>query len=91
MRWSAAIVAIVVMRLAACGNEPVRDDLQDLRDGGPQATIEAPDRPDRPDRNAQQKIIAFGDSLTAGFGIPHDEAYRRRSKRSSMRKAIRTR
>ena len=79
MRWSAVIVAFVAMMammLTACGNEPVRDDLRDLQDGGRQTTSrEAPDRPDRPDRNAQQKIIAFGDSLTAGFGIPQDEAY----------------
>ena len=79
MRWSAVIVAFVAMMammLTACGNEPVRDDLRDLQDGGRQAmSREAPDRPDRPDRSAQQKIIAFGDSLTAGFGIPQDEAY----------------
>lgn len=35
-----------------------------------------PSRADRqPDRSAQKKIIAFGDSLTAGFGIGLDEAY----------------
>ena len=32
-------------------------------------------RPARSDRDSQQKIIAFGDSLTAGFGIGKDEAY----------------
>jgi len=70
MRWSTAIVALVVLALTACGNEPVRDD---VREGGPQAASLG--APDGPDRSAQQKIIAFGDSLTAGFGIPHDGAY----------------
>ncbi|GMR22314.1 MAG: hypothetical protein BMS9Abin37_0654 [Acidobacteriota bacterium] len=70
MRCSTAIVAIVAVMLVACGNEPVPDD---LRDGGTQAL--GRQASDGPDRSAQQKIIAFGDSLTAGFGIPHDEAY----------------
>ena len=69
----------MVLTFSGCGSEPVPDD---LRDGVPQATsrkvsdrLDTPDRPERPERDTQQKIIAFGDSLTAGFGIPHDEAY----------------
>jgi acyl-CoA thioesterase-1 len=64
------MVLMVLMTFLACGSEPVPDDLQD---GGPQATSRK--APERPERGSQQKIIAFGDSLTAGFGIPHDEAY----------------
>jgi acyl-CoA thioesterase-1 len=37
----------------------------------PASPVKAP----LPDRSAQPKIVAFGDSLTAGFGIGLDEAY----------------
>lgn len=60
----------MVLTFFACGSEPVPDDLQG--GGGQAASREASEKPDR---GAQQKIIAFGDSLTAGFGIPHNEAY----------------
>lgn len=65
MRWLAVVGASMMLTLAACGSEPVPDVVPD----GESQTVP------RPDRGAQQKIIAFGDSLTAGFGIPHDEAY----------------
>ncbi len=57
---------IVLAFLSACGSEPVRDAV-DLE----------PTAPTRKaiDRAHQRKIVAFGDSLTAGFGIGRDEAY----------------
>ncbi len=69
MRWS-VIVALIVLTFSSSGREPVPDV---LRDGESQAASRK--APEEPDRGAQRKIIAFGDSLTAGFGIPHDEAY----------------
>jgi acyl-CoA thioesterase-1 len=35
----------------------------------------APGKPPSPDRSVEPKIVALGDSLTAGFGIGLDEAY----------------
>lgn len=57
----------MLLFLGACEAEPVRDVEDDVR---PRAA-----RPETPDRSGQQKIIAFGDSLTAGLGIGRDEAY----------------
>ncbi len=54
--------------LVGCGADTERDVVSEA--------APAPRRaPDGPDRSAQKKIIAFGDSLTAGYGIGQDEAY----------------
>ena len=59
------VVALVLV-MSACGSEPVRDAMDGER--ASRASV-------GPDRSGQAKIIAFGDSLTAGFGIGHNEAY----------------
>ena len=34
-----------------------------------------PDRPKRPDSTERPRIVAFGNSLTAGLGVPQDQSY----------------
>jgi acyl-CoA thioesterase-1 len=58
--------------VGACGVDATRegDEVEPVP-----ASAKTSDVADVPDRSAQEKIIAFGDSLTAGFGIGQDEAY----------------
>lgn len=58
------------LALWACEVDPGPESFRDLE---PRETNR--DLPEPPDRSAHEKIIAFGDSLTAGFGIGRDEAY----------------
>jgi acyl-CoA thioesterase-1 len=57
----------LLLTFSACGSEPSPDVSR-----GRESHAASPEEPDR---STQRKIIAFGDSLTAGFGIPYDEAY----------------
>jgi len=65
MRFACAL--FVVGLFAAC-EDPAPET-------GIAESAPAPDSSDRPDRSDLPKIVAFGDSLTAGFGIGQDEAY----------------
>lgn len=64
---SRVFVVSIALILAGCGVEPSPGDREDL-------PVETPS-PESHDRSGQRKIIAFGDSLTAGFGVAQDEAY----------------
>lgn len=64
------LVAVAALALWGCEGDPAPADFRDS--GRPEASR---DVPERADRSSQQKIIAFGDSLTAGYGIGKDEAY----------------
>jgi acyl-CoA thioesterase-1 len=76
------LVLVVAIGLASCdGREPIEPaSSEDLR--GESGVSERDSEPgasgstaEGDDRSALPKIIAFGDSLTAGFGIARDEAY----------------
>lgn len=68
MRWLGFLA--LAGALSACGSEPVRDAVEEEHP----ASTPAPVTP-AVDRSEQRKVVAFGDSLTAGFGIGRDEAY----------------
>lgn len=69
MRWA---LVIAVFALAACGDTPANDASAPAADDVP---APRPSAAEAPDRSTHRKIVAFGDSLTAGFGVPQDEAY----------------
>ena len=61
-------MAAVALLLASCdrrSDEPARAAVRQP----------APETSPGPDRSHEKKIVAFGDSLTAGYGIGLDEAY----------------
>lgn len=70
MRYLAAAGVLAgSLLLNGCEVDSARDELRE-EPAPTRASV-----PEGPDRSAQRKIIAFGDSLTAGFGIGQDEAY----------------
>jgi acyl-CoA thioesterase I len=62
----------------SCGRErskaPAESD-EPASTSAPTSHIATADRPDAPVVAGPPKIVALGDSLTAGLGIPRDEAY----------------
>jgi acyl-CoA thioesterase-1 len=65
--WPAALLILAAVPLAACG-------------GGPRGTSSAPAQtaqtpPAPPPAENVPKIVAFGDSLTAGYGLRPQESY----------------
>lgn len=71
------MLALGVLVTTSCADAPEADE-SDLEASSAPAlgkTETETDGANRPDRSAQPKIVAFGDSLTAGFGIGQDEAY----------------
>ena len=74
-RVRAALVAVAaaVSVLAACrGSEP--SPRRETTDNTPPATVEARS-PDALGRSSRPKIVALGDSLTAGYGLPPAASY----------------
>jgi acyl-CoA thioesterase-1 len=61
---------VILSLLTACGGEAITDARDDVSGDVTRAGAR-----DVPDRSDWPKVIAFGDSLTAGLGIPQDEAY----------------
>lgn len=64
--WSKAIGPSLLILLAACGSEAATSEAQGSADGGdPQAAVSGP----------QKRILAFGDSLFAGYGVGKENSY----------------
>ena len=69
--WSKAIGAALALFLAACGSNAPEE-------GGGTQTAEAPATPDTtevPVMGPEKRILAFGDSLTAGYGVDPQDSY----------------
>jgi acyl-CoA thioesterase-1 len=64
------LVLIATFILTACGGEAPKESAP----APPPPPPAAPAAPDGP-KKSLPKIIAFGDSLTAGFGLPVEESY----------------
>ena len=64
MRKRFALGAIALVAIAACGSRP-----QEQQQTSAPPAILQPAKPARP------RIVALGDSITAGLGLPPDEAY----------------
>lgn len=77
MKSFVAVTTLSMWAFIGCGSEtePLPDVRGEARPDVPRAASEAGPREPILDRSAQRKIVAFGDSLTAGFGVAHDEAY----------------
>jgi acyl-CoA thioesterase I len=69
-----ALALLWMALFVACGG-PAEDDGSRRETEEASTAVAAPSPSPTPDRSAQKKIIAFGDSLTAGYGIGLDEAY----------------
>lgn len=67
-RWSIAPAFLV---LAACGQEPADDGLVTVDP----ATTQAPPAPEAPVSGPERRILAFGDSLFAGYGLRPESSY----------------
>jgi acyl-CoA thioesterase I len=64
MRKRLASAAFALLAIAACGSRS-----QEQQTTAPQPAVQQPTKPTRP------RIVALGDSITAGLGLPPDEAY----------------
>ena len=65
MRRRFALGAIALVAIAACGSRPQEQ----------QQTSAPPPAIQEPAKAARPRIVALGDSITAGLGLPPDQAY----------------
>jgi len=65
------LVAVLAMALAACGSEPEAQAPLENR----LETVAHTDLPERPASGPERRILAFGDSLFAGYQVGERESY----------------
>jgi acyl-CoA thioesterase-1 len=70
MRFRGVAVVLCALVLAACSDGPAREGSAQPGPAADPAYAEDPDAP-----AARPRIVAFGDSLTAGLGLLEQEAY----------------
>lgn len=69
-RWSNGLIPIFALALAACGGDAPAEPPADAR-----TASNAPTEATVPVMGPERRILAFGDSLFAGYGVEKDASY----------------
>ena len=79
LRFSSIVAATVALALAACGDAPPREEAED---------IATPDATETPVMGPERSVLAFGNSLFAGYGLDKSDSYPAKLESSLRAKGI---
>ena len=66
---------MIAWLLGCSGSNPQPQSAASTESTHASAPVSSPQQPSAPSDSSLPAIVAFGDSLTAGLGVPHDESY----------------